>query len=109
MSTQQKPFLVKSEEGVVILLGSPAENKLVYDNSVNDETVEACQASKSYIQLCECPHCKGWQIYYLRDLISEEIGDSDSHCYGCGGEVDWKILATVQMVEADEIENGWEN
>ena len=101
MLTSQKPFLAKSEDGVVILLGSPEENKLVYDNSAEDETVEACQAGKSYIQLCECPNCKNWHVYYLRDLTSEQIGDSDSHCYGCEGEVVWKIVATVQMVEAD--------
>ena len=102
MSAQQKPFFVKSEEGVAILLESPEENQLVYDMLENDDIVEACQAGKSYIQLCECPNCKNWQVYYLADLISSDMDDDDSHCFMCESEVDWKIIATVQMVERDE-------
>ena len=90
---------MSQKNDIVALLGSAEENKLVHENTDDDELIAACQADKSYVQVCECPECENIQSYYFGSLTSVEIGEGDSYCYGCEEDVGWEILATVQMAE----------
>ena len=99
MTSETHRFVIQNQNGKSILIGTEEEYKVIRGHIQDDEIIEASQADKLYVQLCECPHCKNRQIYYLEDLVSGRIGEIDSHCYGCEGEVEWKILVTMQMME----------
>ena len=97
----EKPFFIHDKSGMIFLMGNARENKVIYENTDSVELIKKCQDGKSYVQVCKCPGCDDVEKYYCHELVSirvAEEGESD-WCTWCEEDVEWKILATVKMVE----------